>query len=241
MKANKYTIFTCIIIGVISFGFMFTIKDSSSKKFSIVVGIFTGVLISLVSALVMYFDKREDIYQAVKVNIADIFINLNLIHNMTGIILGQVQYFNNLKDLDYKRLMGLSQLNTNIVAQMQMSAFDPIFPIGKKYDAIKCMKELDDDLFELKLCIGKIQNMTLEHDYLLINIANRQHSPEEDSRLNELRTVVLIQTAKVHEDQASLLKKIDKVAAPFYEKNNTSWDSLKKQLFIKADMIMRQV
>lgn len=242
MKANKYTIIICVVIDIISLYLMLIIKDSSSKSFVVAVGIFTGILVSLVSTMVIYFDKRATIYQAVKTNIADIYINLTIIHSMTGNILNQIQYFYNLKELNYKMLIGLAELNTSFVSGMQIGLYEPMFPIGKKYNAINEMKDFENDLFNLKLCIGKIQNVALEHDLLLtmISNSNRQPTTDESNRLNEFRTLVLVQTAKVHEYQAPLLQKIDKIAGPFYGKGNKSWDNVKKQLFAKADMILKQ-
>lgn len=240
MKANKYTIIVCVLIGIIACVAMIGIKDSNSKIFVVTVGVFTGVLVSLVSTVVTYFDKRATIYQAVKSNIADIYINLHIIHSMTGNILDQVQYFYNLKELNYKLVMGLSELNLNFASGMQVGAFAPLVTVGKKYNAIQDMKEFENDLFNLKLCIGKIQNAALEHDLLLSIMQARSLTLDENNKLNNLRTLVLVQTAKVHEYQASLLQKIDKIAVPFYGKGNKSWDSVKQQLFVKADMIIKQ-
>lgn len=219
---------------------MIGIKDSNSKLFVVTVGIFTGVFVSLVSTVVFYFDKRAAIYQAVKSNIADIYINLHIIHSMTGNILNQVQNFYNLKDLNYKLVMGLSELNINFASNMHVGTFSPLLSFGKKYRAIEDMKEFENDLFNLKLCIGKIQNAALEHDLLLSVVPVRLLTLDENNRLNELRTLVLVQTAKVHEYQASLLEKIDKIAIPLYGKEDNSWNSVKQQLFIKADSIMKQ-
>lgn len=242
MKANKYTIIVCAVMGVIACIDMIAIKDSSSKFFAVTVGIFTGILVSLVSTIVIYFDKRATIFQAVKSNIADIFINLSIIHSMTGNILNQIQYFYNLKELNYKMIIGLAELNTSFASGMQIGLYEPMFPAGKKNNAINDMKEFENDLYNLKLCIGKIQNAALEHDLLLtmISNSNRQPTTDESNRLNEFRTLVLVQTAKVHEYQAYLLQKIDRIAVPFYGKGNNSWDNIKKQLFAKADMLLKQ-
>lgn len=123
---------------------------------------------------------------------------------------------------------------------MQVGTFVPLFSGGKKYNAIKNMKEFESDLFNLKFCIGKIQNSALEHDLLLSILPVRPFTLSENNRLNELRTLVLVKTAKVHEYQALLLQKIDKIAAPFYGKGNKSWESVKQQLIIEADSIMKQ-
>lgn len=121
-----------------------------------------------------------------------------------------------------------------------MGTFAPLVTVGKKYNAIRDMKEFENDLFNLKLCIGKIQNAALEHDLLLSIMQARPLTLDENNKLNNLRTLVLVQTAKVHEYQASLLQKIDKIAVPFYGKGNKSWDSVKQQLFVKADRIIKQ-
>lgn len=241
MKANKYTIIVCVLIGTITGVSMVGIKDSDSKLFVVTVGIFTGVLVSLVSTVVIYFDKRVTIYQSVKSNIADIYINLHIIHSMTGNILNQIQFLYDLKDLNYKLVSGLSELNINFASNMHVGTFTSLFSFGKKYYAIQDMKEFEKDLFNLKLCIGKIQNSALEHDLMLSIMPVRPLTFCENNRLNELRTLVLVQTAKVHEYQALLLQKVDKIAIPFYGKGNKSWDSVKQQLFVKADSIMKKV
>lgn len=239
MKASKVTIITTVIISIGTGVALFEIQDGSSKLFGVIVGIFTGALITLVSTLVTYLDKRAAIYQVVKSNIANIYVNLHIIHSMTGNILNQIQHVYSFNELNYKMIVGLAELNIDFASGMQVSMFEPIFSIGKKCNAIEDMKEFGDDLFNLKLCISKIQNIAFEHDLILARISNRNPTADEDNRLNELRTLILVQTAKVHEYQASLMLKIDKIAMQFYGKKNNSWGNIKKELLIKADSILK--
>ena len=54
------------------------------------------------------------------------------------------------------------------------------------------------------------------------------------------RHLVIVQTAKLHEYEASLLQKIDKIAVPFYCRKKSAWEDRKKLLFAQADRILQQ-
>ena len=71
-------------------------------------------------------------------------------------------------------------------------------------------------------------------------MTQRPTTPEEIALLQGKRNVVLIQTAKLHEYEASLLQKIDKIAIPFYGKGENSWHNRKNVLFAQAERIIQQ-
>ena len=91
MKVNKYTIIACVIMLIVSGIFVYRIQDTSDKLFILFVGIFTGFLVSLVSAIVNYSHQKSIIFNSVMIQIADIFVNTLIIHRMTGIIVEKTQ------------------------------------------------------------------------------------------------------------------------------------------------------
>lgn len=240
MKINKWTIFICVIMLIISGVLVYMISDVNTKTYDLALGVFTGFLVSLVIAIVNYLHQKYLIYNSVMTQISDIFINTYIIHCMTGMILEKVQNLNKLDDLNYRSILGMADLNIGFATGMNTKLFVPIVGIGKKYQAIIEMMEFENDLSNLKFCIGKIQSYSLEHDLLQVEMTQRPPTQEEIALLQSKRCLVLVQTAKLHEYEASLLQKIDKIATPFYGKNENSWINRKNILFAQAERIMQQ-
>lgn len=240
MKANKFTIIACVIMLIISGIFVYGIENTSDKMFILFVGIFTGVLVSLVSAIVNYLHQKNIIFNSVMTQIADIFVNTLIIHRMTGMIVEKTQTMTRLDDLNYKSILSLADLNIGFASSMNTKLYSPIIKGGSKNNAINEMMEFENDLMNLKLCIGKLQSYALEHDLLWMEMNNRQYSPEELNALQGKRHLVIVQTAKLHEYEASLLQKIDKIAALFYCSKKSTWEERKKLLFAQADRILQQ-
>lgn len=240
MKVNKYTIIACLIMLMASGIFVYGIQDTNDKLFILFVGIFTGFLVSLVSAIVNYLHQKNFIFNSVMTQIADIYVNTLIIHRMTGIIVEKTQMMTRLDDLNYKSLLSLADLNIGFASSMNTKLYSPIIKGGSKNNAITEMMEFENDLMNLKFCIGKLQSYALEHDLLWMEINNRQYSKEELNALQGKRHLVIVQTAKLHEYEASLLQKIDKIAVPFYCSKNLTWEDSKKMLFAQADRILQQ-
>ncbi len=240
MKVNKYTIIACLIMLMVSGIFVYGIQDTNDKLFILFVGIFTGFLVSLVSAIVNYLHQKNLIFNSVMTQIADIYVNTLIIHRMTGIIVEKTQMMTRLDDLNYKSLLSLADLNIGFASSMNTKLYSPIIKGGSKNNAITEMMEFENDLMNLKFCIGKLQSYALEHDLLWMEINNRQYSKEELNALQGKRHLVIVQTAKLHEYEASLLQKIDKIAVPFYCSKNLTWEDSKKMLFAQADRILQQ-
>lgn len=125
MKINKWTIFICVIMLIISGVLVYMISDVNTKTYDLALGVFTGFLVSLVIAIVNYLHQKYLIYNSVMTQISDIFINTYIIHRMTGMILEKVQNLNKLDDL-----------NIGFATGMNTKLFVPIDGIGKKYQAI---------------------------------------------------------------------------------------------------------
>lgn len=240
MKVNKWTIIFCTIMIIILGYLIYVIPDSNTKMFNLTMGVFTGLLVSLVMAIINYLHQKYLIYNSVMTQISDIFINTYIIHRMTEMILEKVQNLNKLEDLNYKSILGMADLNVDFATSMNTKLFAPILGIGKKYQAIIEMREFENDLSNLKFCIGRIQSYSLEHDLFQMEMTQRQITPEEIALLQGKRNLVLVQTAKLHEYEAFLLQKIDKIAIPFYGKGVNSWANRKNVLFAQAERIMQQ-
>ena len=176
MKVNKYTIIACVIMLIVSGIFVYRIQDTSDKLFILFVGIFTGFLVSLVSAIVNYLHQKSIIFNSVMIQIADIFVNTLIIHRMTGIIVEKTQMMTRLDDLNYKSILSLADLNIGFASSMNTKLYSPIIKGGSKNNAIAEMMEFENDLMNLKFCIGKLQSYALEHDLLWMEMNNRQYA-----------------------------------------------------------------
>ena len=68
----------------------------------------TEAIISFMSAEINYLNERQKIFNKIKEAIPAIYINLRQIHQLTGDILPQIIYGQQLDGLNYKRLLRLT-------------------------------------------------------------------------------------------------------------------------------------
>ena len=209
---------------------------------NILVSLMTGTIISFLTAEINYLSERQKILCKIKEAIPSIYMNLMQIHKLTGDILPQIIYVQQLDGLNYRRLLSLADLNMNFVQQCHLNSFSCFFENGKWPCAFKNFVKYTDCLYNLKACLGELECVVLDADILQNQLFLKQSNnqvilPEESKLLQDKRNLVNIKTAKVHEYEASLLQQLDNVADQFFVKPKHIWTEQKKILNQKAMQI----
>ena len=75
MKVNKWTIIICTIMIIFLGDLVYMIPDTNTKMLNLTMGVFTGLLVSLIMAIINYLHQKYLIYNSVMTQISDIFIN----------------------------------------------------------------------------------------------------------------------------------------------------------------------
>lgn len=202
---------------------------------NIFVSLMTGAIISFITAEINYLSGRQKILCKIREAIPSIYINLKQIHKLTGDILPQIIYVQQLDGLNYRKLLSLADLNMNFVQQCHTNSFSCFFKNGKLPCAVKDFAKYTDCLYNLKVCLGELECVVLDADIIqnqlfLKNANNQVVLPEESKLLQDKRNLVNIRTAKVHEYEASLLQQLDSVADQFFMKPKHIWAEQKKIL-----------
>lgn len=213
---------------------------------NIFISLMTGAIISFMTAEINYLSERQKILCEIKEVIPSIYINLKQIHKLTGDILPQIIYVQQLDGLNYRRLLSLADLNMNFVQQCHLNSFSCFFGNAKLSCAVKDFAEYTNCLYNLKACLGELECVALDADILQSQLFLKQSNnqlilPEESKLLQDKRNLVNIKTAKVHEYEASLLQQLDSVADQFFVKPKHIWAEQKKILNQKAMQIFNDM
>ncbi len=94
---------------------------------SILSGIFTGFIVSLVVAVIGYFHERAKIIEAVEENIKSLFLNITVMSKILGKILPQIHNSVAIQDLPFRNVYGLSGLNPEFIEKMNLGLYSPVF------------------------------------------------------------------------------------------------------------------
>ena len=245
MTINKRIIMCSIVVSTACVFSLFVFKNNTLTQ-NIMISLLTGAIISFMTAEIYYLSERQKIICAIKDAIPVIYLNLKQIHKLTGEILPQIIYVQQLDGLNYRRLLSLADLNMNFVQQCHISGFSFFVKNRKLSCAVREFSQYTDCLYNLKDCLGKLECAVLDADIiqskLYIKQANNQIIlPEESKLLQDKRNLVNIRTAKVHEYEASLLQKLDLIADQFFVKPKHIWTEHKKMLDQKAMQIFDDV
>lgn len=245
MAINKKIILCSIVVSTACVFSLLVFKNYTLTQ-NIMISLLTGAIISFITAEIYYLSERQMIICEIKDAIPVIYINLKQIHKLTGDILPQIIYVQQLDGLNYRRLLSLADLNMNFAQQCHISSFSCFVKNGKLSCAVREFSQYTDSLYNLKDCLGKLECAVLDADIiqskLYIKQANNQIIlPEESKLLQDKRNLVNIRTAKVHEYEASLIQQLDHVADQLFVKPKNIWTEQKKMLDQKAMQIFDDI
>lgn len=242
MKINKITMLICAIITLISGIILVFINDTMLQ--GVVSGIFTGFIVSVVTAVIGYFYEREIILEKTDNNIRSLYVNLNVISKMLANILPQIYKSASLEKLPFACVAELSKLSIEFSDNMDFGLFVPIYKNGKIAQVYDELKELRQTLYNIKNTVADIQICVQDYTIKSLELENSKLkgiplTPAAYEALNESKNAINVKTAKLHEYVAGKALDLDKIAKKFYDcrRNTPSWEELKKILMQEAENI----
>ncbi|MBQ9200629.1 MAG: hypothetical protein IJ141_10675 [Lachnospiraceae bacterium] len=243
MKINKWLIYMGLFVGAISIIIVITFLENEIVK-NIGISLFAGAIVATNTSLLYYIYERNKFLSQIKNALPTLYVNIVVLKQLTGIIVPQVATSQQLSALNYRRLSSIADSNVTFVNNIGIEDFCGFWKKSKTEKAIKEFEKYLLELWNLKHCLEKVECYALEADALNYSLINKQIygqmvSSEENKLLFNKRNTVNIQTAKVHEYEASMLIKLDSVAEPFYNKKKT-WKSIKLALQSSVEKILKE-
>lgn len=246
MKVNKITIYVCLFISIVSGMLMLVYKDNNIIQ-STSSGIFTGFIASLVISVIGYFNERAKLIEGINTNIRSLFLNINVMSKILGTVLPQIHNSSVIPDLSFKNLCGLSQLNVEFIEKMNLGLYSPFFPESRKASICKRLQEFQQVAYNIKNSSMNLENSVLNYSiqYNNIQIKSAQGiaiAPEEFQNLDNLKNLVNISTAKLHEYTTGQAIELGKIAKDFYgyKKKRLYWNDLEAALILQAENILKE-
>ena len=252
MKVNKITMFACGIISILTIILTIIIGlkyDTSVQKisliFNICLGLFTSSTISMVIAIVGYFHAKEVINEKVKFNLQSLYLNM-IVHSRTlGQTVPQIHTATYLEQLPFKNISSISQLSLEFINNMEVGLFCPIFENSKLSKVYSQLAEFQIVLYNIKNISMQLETMILEYSNKALQLqVNQQNgikpNPNDLQSLDQLKNIINIKTAKLHEHATDRSMQLEKIAQQFYSCNHdkTSWETIKSDLMVQARNIV---
>ena len=251
MKINKITLLVCSILTVVS-GLIIVVIESTlphnmdtSLCQSIVSGIFTGFIVSLVISVVGYFHERNIILEKTDSNIKNLYINMVVLSKIIGHILPQIHEADSMESLPFKNISVLSELSVGLSEKMDLGLFSPIWKRGKLARLYAELIEFQRVLYIIKNISANLQAQAMEFTIKNFEVQNArmrglQPIPTEFKYIDELKNLINIKTAKLHEYIAGQTIMLEKIAKSFYDYKNRKhpWEAIKADLLQQVENIV---
>lgn len=240
MKVNKIIIIVCLSMSIIS-GVSFVFYRDDIILQSILSGIFTGFIVSLVVAIIEYFHDQAKIIELVEENIKSLFLNIRVMSEMLGQILPQIHNSIDIPNLPFENIYGLSRLNPEFIEKMNLGLYSPIFPKSKKAIVCKDLKAFQETAYNIKNRSSNIAMQVLNYNILLLEIRTNhmmgmQPDPIKERNMDNLKNLINISTAKFHEYTTAQSLEIAKISKNFF--GDKVWNDIKNRLLGEVEYIV---
>lgn len=244
MKVNKWVVWSSVVLMTICVVVLCVI-DNQTVFANIAIGLFTGSIVSLMTGVINYFIERQKIIDSIKSTLSDTYLNLSLIHRLTGDLLPLIPYTAQLDGLNFGKIFSLSALNIDFAQKCNVESYSGFTKKGKAATFVQRFADLTKELYNLKSCLGNLQVAVLKADVLQNQLIWKQSTQQlimdsENKELIDRRNLVIVQSSKVHEYEASLLVKLNEIALYYYGKRHGLWDDIKKQLNQQVDKMVKE-
>ena len=98
MKINKTTIIVCTVLCILTGGVTIPLGQLSfqsgnySTLYGVISSIFTGLIVSVVVAIIGYYHERNSIISHINDNIKQLYVNMNVVLNMIRNIVPEINF-----------------------------------------------------------------------------------------------------------------------------------------------------
>lgn len=229
MKLQKNIIIWSIILMLLSIsGIIFL--DFQMKVYDVSNGIFTGVILTLATTIILYNYEKNKLINKIYSNFSEIYYALYTIYIKLGKFLEEKDLSDAKFSLNYKLAMQISDTMANLRNDEFTSFWD-----CKLRNQIKKLNNFSSKLYNLKNII-EARNIDILQFEIAVkeNILNNQHNMNNNQDLFKFRENLLIAIGRLHEYSCSLKIELDEIMTEFYNICNFSnkWND-KKQYFEK--------
>ena len=230
MKVNKWLIIGSIAVGFV--GLITIIISLNAVVDNIGISLFAGAIVSVVTSTLYYVYERQMFLARIKSLLPFFHVNLSVIKKLTGDTVSKVTSVLMLSSLNYNVLLNLAEENITSLCNYQTGVFSGFLRKGRANERVQRFEKYVSELRNLKYCLTKLYTFALDADNMSYQLEMKQQRgqrilPEEDTAFRAKRDLVIIQTSKVHEYEASLLQKLDDLGHLFFGSNE--WDRIKKE------------
>lgn len=241
MRINKWIIiggFVVAIAGLVAIAIQY-----NSIVENIGISLLAGAIVSIITSALYYMYERQLFLAKIKSLLPQFYVNLSVIKKITGDIVPKVAQVGQKSTLNYSILTKIAEENVLLLNEYQNGVFTGFLPKGEVSQNVHKFEAYISDIRNLKYCLSKVQIFALDADALGYQLGTKQMSgqfitPEENSQYRSKCDLVMIQTAKVHEYEASLLQKLDEVALKFY--SVIDWTKIKQAMTRSIDMLLTE-
>lgn len=249
MKVNKITVIACLIASIISGAaiLLLPITDSFTTIQNIVTGIFTSSIVSCIIAVVNYFHQRNCIIEKTDNNLRNLYINMSVLSKIIGNVLQQIHNTDILSDLMFKNIAGLSAFNVDFLNNMNLGLFEPFIKNGKLNNVYFRLAEFQQTAYNIKSISADLQIKTLEYDNQYMKLQNNNklgipYNPIATKNLDDLKNLINIKTAKLHEYTTGKTLELEKIAMDFYncKSSQQAWQEIKSSLLLQIEDIVKE-
>lgn len=245
MKINKTTMITCIVITILS-GLAILLFDNALIQ-NISSGIFTGFIASLVISIIGYFHERNIILEKTDNNIKSLYINMMVLSKIIGSALPQIHNATAMESLPFKNISGLSELSVGFTEKMDLGLFCPFWKHGKLARIYLELIEFQQVLYNIKNITANLQAQTMEFSIKTLELQNTQlrgmqPSPTDFESIDDLKNLINIRTAKLHEYVTSQALELERIAKSFYtyKSRKYPWEKIKANLTLQIEDIVKR-
>lgn len=228
MKLQKNIIIWSLIIMLLSISGIFFF-NKNMKLYDICVGIFTGTILTVLTAIILYNYEKKKLLDKIYSNFSEIYYALCTIHLKLGKFLENKNISDAEFSSNYKLVVQISETMSNLKNDEFTSFWD-----YKLHNEIKKLNNFSSKLYNLKNIIGA-QNI----DILQFEVAVKEKTLNNQD-LFKFREDLLIATGRLHEYSCSLKIELDEIMIKLDSicKFNNRWND--KKTYFEKDLEARK-
>lgn len=253
LKVNKWTILACAAFAIVSIIVLLILEkympntNGCSIIQNILLGLFTGAIISCVTTIVGYIYAKQVLIEKASNNIKSLYINMVVHSKRIGNVLEKIHSTTSLENLPFSDMSGLSQLNINFLNNMELGLFSPIQKHSKLAKVYIKLIEFQPVVYNIKNISMDLETMVLQYTNQSLQIQNMQlkgvqPNPIDLQNLDVLKNLINIRTAKLHEHTTDRMMQLDRIAKEFFDckVEKQSWEEIKSELLLQVESIVTQ-
>jgi len=235
MKLQKNIIIWSLIIMLLSISGIFFF-DTNIKFYDICVGVFTGVILTLTTTIILYNYEKNKLINKIYSNFSEIYYVLCTIYLKLGKFLEVKDLSDTKFSLNYKLAMQISDTMANLRNDEFTSFWD-----CKLHNQIKKLNNFSSKLYNLKNII-EVRNIDILQFEIAVkeNILNNQPNMNNNQDLFKFREDLLIAIGRIHEYSCSLKIELNEIMIGLDSicKFNNRWND--KKSYFEKDMEARK-